>query len=213
MLRKLSALDRVLAEINRGVNVLSAPAHATRAYPAGPAAANEPLSKPDRAAAARLMRVNHAGEVSAQALYQGQAFFARSPTVRDSLLRAASEETDHLAWCEQRLRELGGRISLLNPLWYAGSFAIGALAAASSDTASLGFIAETEAQVEQHLQSHLERLPPDDLASRQVVAAMQSDEARHGAEARSHGGAALPQPVRSVMRLISKVMTRSSFWL
>jgi ubiquinone biosynthesis monooxygenase Coq7 len=157
------------------------------------------------------MRVNHAGEIAAQALYHGQALTARTPRVRAALLEAARDETDHLAWCEQRVRELGSRTSLLAPVWYAGSFAIGALAGLAGDRNSLGFVAETEKQVIEHLESHLHELPPDDERSRRIVAQMQADEARHGAEARDAGGRELPGPVRNLMRRTARVMTRAAY--
>ncbi len=167
----------------------------------------------DRLESARLMRVNHAGEVAAQALYQGQALTARDATVAGAMRRAASEEMDHLAWCEQRLEELNGRTSVLNPLWYAGSFAIGALAGALGDRQSLGFIAETEKQVEAHLRSHLERLPTADARSRAVIEQMTHDEVAHGAQAEALGANPLPFPVRAAMRLTSRLMTRGAYWL
>lgn len=171
------------------------------------------LEASDRLESCRLMRVNHSGEVAAQALYQGQALTARDPRVAGAMRQAASEEMDHLAWCEQRLRELNGRTSLLNPLWYAGSFAIGALAGALGDRASLGFIAETEKQVEAHLRGHLERLPAADRRSRGIVGQMTHDEIGHGAKAAALGAEELPFPLRSAMRLTSRVMTGSSYWL
>jgi ubiquinone biosynthesis monooxygenase Coq7 len=159
------------------------------------------------------MRVNHAGEIAAQALYHGQALTARNPAVRRSLLEAARDETDHLAWCEQRVRELGDRTSLLAPVWYAGSFAIGALAGLAGDRTSLGFVAETERQVIEHLESHLHELPPDDERSRRIVEQMQADEDRHGSEARAAGGRELPRPVRELMRRTAKVMTGTAYRL
>jgi ubiquinone biosynthesis monooxygenase Coq7 len=159
------------------------------------------------------MRINHAGEVAAQALYQGQALTARNEAVAAEMRQAASEETDHLAWCEQRISELGGRTSVLNPLWYAGSWAIGALAGAIGDRVSLGFITETEKQVESHLQSHLQRLPESDTASRAILEQMKTDEIRHGARAEALGGMSLPLPIRAAMRLTSRLMTRSTYWI
>ena len=161
----------------------------------------------------RLMRVNHAGEVAAQALYRGQALTARDPQIAPALSRAAEEETDHLAWCEERLKELGGRTSALNPLWYAGSFLIGALAGLSGDGISLGFIAETERQVESHLRSHLDRLPAADTKSRAIVEQMTHDEMRHGAQAASLGGEDLPWWVKGAMHLTGRLMTRSAHWV
>jgi ubiquinone biosynthesis monooxygenase Coq7 len=153
------------------------------------------------------MRVNHVGEVCAQALYQAQALTARSPQLRDQMLAAAREETDHLAWTQERLRELKDRPSLLNPLWYAGSFAIGLVAGRLGDAASLGFVVETERQVEAHLASHLERLPAQDLASRAIVAQMKQDEARHADDALAAGAAPVPAPVKALMRAAARVMT------
>ncbi len=153
------------------------------------------------------MRVNHVGEVCAQALYQAQAVTAREPALRAQMLRAAREESDHLAWTQQRLDALGARPSRLNPLWYAGAFAIGLAAGRLGERASLGFVVETERQVEQHLAGHLQRLPAADLASRAVVEQMQADEARHAAEAENAGGAPLPLPLRLAMRAAARVMT------
>lgn len=159
------------------------------------------------------MRVNHAGEIAAQALYHGQALVARTETTRAMLLQAAQEETDHLAWCQKRLTELNTTTSLLNPLWYAGSFALGALAGLAGDRVSLGFVVETERQVEGHLDSHLGSLPAGDLRSRAIVTAMQSDEVAHGAHAKAAGGIDLPAPVRELMRRTARIMTGTSYWL
>ncbi|MFZ5594161.1 MAG: 2-polyprenyl-3-methyl-6-methoxy-1,4-benzoquinone monooxygenase [Pseudomonadota bacterium] len=171
------------------------------------------LSEQESALAARLMRVNHAGEVSAQALYQGQALTAKLPQVREKMERAALEENDHLAWCEQRLDELGSHTSLLNPAWYAGSFAIGALAGVAGDKWSLGFVAETEHQVIKHLEEHLHRLPLADERSRAILEQMKDDETHHATTALQAGGAALPWPIRKMMKLTSKVMTRTAYWI
>lgn len=173
----------------------------------------EEITAAQRRESAALMRVNHAGEVAAQALYHGQALVAASPSTREFMLRAAREEADHLGWCEQRLKELGARPSLLNPLWYAGSFTIGALAAAFGDHISLGFVAETERQVEGHLDDHLSRLPAADATSRAVVAAMRADEIGHGAAARSAGAAQLPGPVQGLMRATARLMTGTARWI
>lgn len=162
---------------------------------------------------ARLMRINHTGEVCAQGLYQGQAVTARDPETRRSMEESADEENDHLAWCEQRIEELGGRLSLLNPLWYAGSFAIGATAGAVGDKWSLGFVAETEKQVESHLQSHLDEIPPEDQRTRAILEQMKIDEIHHGEKALAHGGAELPAPVKQAMKLMSKVMTGTVYYL
>jgi ubiquinone biosynthesis monooxygenase Coq7 len=161
---------------------------------------------------AGLMRVNHTGEICAQALYSGQALFARDPRVRGVLQSAAAEERDHLAWCRARLDELGSRPSLLDPLWYSGSFALGMASGIAGDRWSMGFLAETEVQVERHLEGHLARLPPDDEKSRAVVAQMREDERRHGAAGRDMGAAELPLPVRLAMRAASKVMTGTAYW-
>jgi ubiquinone biosynthesis monooxygenase Coq7 len=156
------------------------------------------------------MRINHAGEIAAQGLYHGQALAARDPAVRQMLLEAGREETDHLAWCEARLAELGDRASRLDPLWYVGSFAIGLAAGLVSDRASLGFVSETEAQVEKHLEGHLERLPARDARSRAILAQMRDDEVQHGQQARDAGGAALPEPVKQLMKLTGRVMTSTA---
>lgn len=210
--RTFSLADRVFGEIDKAIKVLSAPARASRAAPAAPAA--EPLPEAQRAESARLMRVNHAGEVAAQALYRGQALWARNAEVAAAMQHAAEEEIDHLAWCEQRLIELKGRRSALNPLWYVGSFTIGALAGLLGDRNSLGFVAETERQVESHLRGHMQRLSAGaDPRSLAILEQMTHDEAQHGARAASLGGAKLPGPVAAAMRLTSRLMTRGSYWL
>ena len=204
-------LDPLIGAFDRALRALFAPAQAGRPVP-GPAGTPE-LSEPERRHSAALMRVNHAGEVAAQALYHGQAFVARAGATHDLLETAAREETDHLAWCETRLAELSSRPSLLNPLWYAGSFTIGVLAASLGDRASLGFVAETERQVEGHLGSHLSRLPASDTRSRAIIEAMRSDEVAHGARALAAGGAALPAPLCTLMRYASGVMTGTAYWI
>ncbi len=211
-------LDPLIAAADRALRSIAAPAHASRPYPGVFRTPNSPAAAPalddaQRRESAALMRVNHAGEVAAQALYHGQALVARSPATRELLLKAADEEADHLGWCEQRLRELGSTPSLLNPLWYAGSFAIGAMAAAFGDGTSLGFVAETERQVEGHLDEHLRRLPGADRASRAVVAAMRTDEIAHAGAARAAGAVELPELVRGLMRGAAKVMTRTAYWI
>jgi ubiquinone biosynthesis monooxygenase Coq7 len=210
-IRSFSLIDLGLGEIDKAIKVLSAPAVASRPEPAAPEAA--PLEEAQRVESARLMRVNHSGEVAAQALYQGQALTARDAGVSAAMRQAAAEETDHLAWCELRLRELRGRTSLLNPLWYAGSFAIGALAGALGRSTNLGFVAETERQVEAHLRGHMERLGAADPRSRAILEQMTHDEIQHGAKAASLGGENLPFPVGAAMRLTARIMTRSSYWL
>ena len=171
------------------------------------------LTEAQRRESAALMRVNHAGEVAAQALYHGQALVSRSSATREVLLKAAREEADHLAWCETRLKELGSRPSLLNPLWYCGSFAIGALAAAAGDRTSLGFVVETERQVEGHLDEHLARLPTGDTRSRAILNVMRADEIGHGAAAKMAGASELPAPVRVLMRHAARVMTTAAYWI
>ena len=214
-MRDLSLVDRLLSSANRALAVIHGAPHATRAVPEAndaraPAAS---LSVAERAESAALMRVNHVGEVCAQALYEAQAIGARDPELRAMFLAAASEELDHLAWTQQRIDELGGRASLLNPLWHAGSFAIGLIASRFGDRVSLGFMAETERQVEAHLQGHLDRLPTGDDASRSVVNAMKDDEAQHATNADHLGGVTLPWPARAAMRLAARVMTRTAHHL
>ncbi len=204
--RHLSGLDRILVEIERALGAsLNAAPEARRPSPTVGVAQGS-LDDGERRHAAGLMRVNHTGEVCAQALYSGQAAVARNEATRAQLLHAAAEETDHLAWCGERLEALASRPSLFNPLWYAGSFAIGAAAALIDDKTSLGFVVETERQVEAHLGEHLEKLPEADAASRAVVAQMQADEARHGMMAREAGGIELPPPIPALMRFASAVM-------
>lgn len=204
MQRRYSPADRLLMRASQGLALLAGRS-AARASPAG-AAPEADLDPASRAHVAGLMRVNHAGEVAAQALYHGQAFVARDPALREHLLGAAREEHDHLKWCESRLAELGAAPSRLDPLWYAGSFAIGAAAGLAGDRWSLGFVEETERQVAEHLDEHLDALPEDDGRSRAILAAMQADEERHGREAKAAGARALPGPVRSLMRRVAAVM-------
>jgi 3-demethoxyubiquinol 3-hydroxylase len=219
-----SPLDTLISAADRALRSVFAPARASRPLPEPPptpappqaeAAASSPpsLSEAEKRASAGLMRVNHAGEIAAQALYHGQALVARSDTTRALLLKAAHEETDHLAWCETRLKELDSRPSLLNPLWYAGSFAIGAAAALLGDRASLGFVVETERQVEGHLDEHLARLPQDDTRSRAILQTMRTDEIAHGVSAKAAGGAELPSPVRFLMRNTARLMTSTAYWI
>lgn len=203
--RRLSRIDRVLADFQRALDTVAGAAVARRPSP-GEIQSLPELNTAERCQAAGLMRVNHTGEVCAQALYDGQAALARDPATRAHLENAAAEETDHLAWCAERLRELDDRPSLFNPLWYVGSFAIGAVAALAGDRWSLGFVMETERQVEAHLGEHMDRLPPSDMRSRAILATMQADEARHAENARARGGARLPWPVPTLMRGTSAVM-------
>ena len=209
--RSLGLLDSLIGEIDKTIKGLTLPARASRTAPEAPAL--EALDEDERTESARLMRVNHAGEVAAQALYRGQALTARDPKVKSAMAQAAAEEIDHLAWCEQRLKELSARPSLLNPIWYFGSFVLGAFAGSLGDRASLGFIAETEKQVESHLRGHLERLSPKDLRSKAILEQMTHDEMHHGAKAASMGGKPLPFPITLAMRATSLLMTRGSYWL
>lgn len=212
MTPRLPDPDRLIAGFDRALRTLFAPAVSLRPVPGGNLA-DAPLSEAEKRHAAALMRVNHTGEICAQALYQGQAMTSRNPEVRDALQKAADEEVEHLAWTAQRVDELGGRLSLLNPLFYAGAFAMGALSGLRGDAWNLGFLAETERQVEGHLEAHLDRLPESDARSRAIVDAMKQDEARHALSARQLGAAELPPPVQQAMRLASKVMTGSTYWV
>jgi ubiquinone biosynthesis monooxygenase Coq7 len=221
MLKRLSLLDRAVVAADRALRAATSAERRTvggsrpegrHRPPPGPPAESCPLAAADRERSVRLMRVNHAGEVAAQALYLGQAAVARDESTRSALLNAGAEERDHLDWCEARLRELGGSTSLLSPLWYAGSLAIGATAGLTGDRWSLGFVAETERQVEEHLTEHLARLPAADARSRAILEQMQADEMRHGEAAMQAGGAPLPTPVRSVMTQVARVMTRTAYW-
>lgn len=205
-------LDKLIIEFDKGLRTLFAPAQSVRPLP-GRDLGEAELAAADKKHAAGLMRVNHVGEVCAQALYQGQALTARDPAAKTALEEAAREETEHLAWCESRIHALGGRQSLLNPLWYASSLALGMAAGAMGDKWSLGFLAETERQVEAHLGGHLETLPAADAKSRAVVAQMQEDEARHAETAMAHGAQVLPAPARMAMQLASKVMTKTAYWV
>lgn len=204
--------DHVVAATDQALRSLAGTPKASRQNPATQHPDNA-LEADQRRQVARLMRINHSGEVAAQALYQGQAMTARLDNVKDSMEQSAAEEADHLAWCEQRLSELGGRRSLLNPLWYAGSFAIGALAGVAGDRWSLGFVAETERQVVRHLDKHLDRLPERDTRSRAILEQMRADEAEHGEKASRAGGQPLPQPIPRLMNAVSKVMTRAAYWI
>lgn len=208
--RRLSLADRLIRELDRGLRTVVAANVAARPFPDEglPETLTDPAA---RRHAAALMRVNHAGEIAAQALYHGQALTARNPALREHMLAAAREETDHLAWCERRVRELDSRTSLLAPLWYGGSFAIGALAGLAGDRASLGFIDETEKQVCAHLDSHLDALPAEDERSRRIVAQMKDDEDRHANDARASGASTLPRPIRALMRRTARVMTRTAY--
>lgn len=202
-------MDELLIALDNALRTVSGASHAARACPR-PAAPGAPLDDAQRRLSGALMRVNHVGEICAQALYSAQSLGTRDPALRRQFDAAAREETDHLAWTRQRLDELGSRPSLLNPLWYGGAFAIGLLAARAGDGASLGFLVETERQVEQHLASHLDRLPDADLASRAIVERMKDDEARHADDAQSAGATTLPAPIGWAMRAAARVMTATA---
>ncbi len=205
-------IDRFIAAFDNGLRSCFAPARSARAHP-DQNVVEAQLQDREKVQSAALMRVNHSGEICAQALYQGQALTARNTDARAALQHAAAEETDHLAWTEQRIKALGGRTSVLNPVWYAGSFALGAAAGLLGDKWNLGFLAETEHQVEAHLASHLDRLPVDDAKSRAVVEQMKQDEAQHAHTAIAGGGAELPQPVKAAMKFASRIMTSITYWV
>lgn len=211
--RDYSPLDRTLIQLDQAVRtVFGRPQTTERPNPAADIEETE-LSESERKKIARLMRINHTGEVCAQALYQGQALTARKPEVQRTMERSALEENDHLDWCESRIEELGDRKSLLNPLWYASSFTLGALAGMAGDKWSLGFVVETERQVESHLDEHLAQIPKADQKTRAVIEEMKADEIHHADVARTAGGAPLPAPIKLAMSLTSKLMTRSVYWV
>lgn len=210
--RILSRADAWISTLDHGLKTLAGVAPMARPAPQA-GAADAPMDESQRRLSASLMRVNHVGEVCAQALYRAQALTTRDEALRQHLEHAAQEEVDHLAWCAGRLRALNDRPSLLNPLWYGGAFAIGAVAGLMGDKVSLGFVVETERQVEAHLASHLERLPEGDRSSRAIVAQMKEEEALHAEEARARGGIELPSPVRGLMRVAANVMTRTAHHL
>lgn len=206
------SLDKLVVEFDKGLRTLFAPAPTLRPLPGGDLPDAE-LSAEEKSRTVSLMRINHCGEICAQALYQGQALTARNEEVKAALVQAAWEETEHLNWTETRIHELGGHTSFLNPLWYTGSLALGALAGALGDKWNLGFLAETEHQVEKHLESHLERLPQQDEKSRAILEQMKTDEIHHAETALEHGGAPLPLPVKAAMKLSSKIMTKTAYWI
>lgn len=211
--RHYSPLDHLLMGVDVGLRtLLGQPRITERPDPAKDQQESD-LSETERELAGRLMRINHAGEVAAQGLYQGQALTAKLPQVRQKMERAAQEENDHLDWCERRAKELGTHVSYLNPVWFAGSVAIGALAGIAGDKWSLGFVAETEHQVVRHLDEHLERIPETDTRSRAILEQMKEDEGHHATVALEAGGAELPAPVKKLMGLTSKIMTRTAFWI
>lgn len=210
--RRKSLFDDLLGEVNQALQVLSRSAVAGRSNPAGKVRSDDPALSPAEAKhAAGLMRINHVGEVCAQALYRGQALMCDDAKIKAVLYQAASEEVDHLVWCDDRLRELGSRPSVLNPLWYAASLGLGVVASKAGIPYNLGFMAETERQVEQHLDQHLEILPPQDVRSRAIVQQMKTDEIEHRMTAEHHGAASLPAPVKALMRVMSTVMTTTAY--
>ena len=211
--RHFTPIDNLLMQVDTGLRTLFGKPSVTERPNPEEAVAEGELSATEKVLAGRLMRINHSGEVAAQGLYQGQALTAKLPEVREKMERAAQEENDHLAWCEQRIHELGTHTSYLNPLWYLGSVAIGASAGLAGDKWSLGFVAETERQVVHHLDSHLTQVAEQDNKSRAILEQMKEDEGHHATVAIQAGGAELPAPIKKFMSLTSKVMTKSVFWL
>ena len=211
----MSSVDRLVSAADNALRTITSTGSASRPCPLPPGDTPQtpPLDAAQKRLSGALMRVNHVGEVCAQALYHAQALATSDPHLRAHFERAAREETDHLAWTQARLRDLGDRPSLLNPLWYAGAFGIGLLAGKTSDALSLGFVVETERQVERHLDGHLQRLPEADHASRAIVAQMKIDEAEHADQAQQAGAATLPRPVRLLMRMAAKVMTGTAHYI
>jgi ubiquinone biosynthesis monooxygenase Coq7 len=209
--RRLSLIDRLITEADSVLRTITNTGHTAARPSPSEGHDDSEFSEKERQHVAGLMRVNHTGEVCAQALYQGQALTAKLPTVREEMQQAAEEEVDHLIWCEQRLQELDSQPSVLNPAWYGLSFALGAVAGAIGDKVSLGFVAATEERVCDHLRDHLKSLPEDDRKSRLIVQKMLEDEQRHGDKALEAGGADFPQPVKDAMTVVSKVMTKSSY--
>jgi 3-demethoxyubiquinol 3-hydroxylase len=207
----MTPIDHLIIEFDTALRSIVGGANAGRPMPDSHLIAKHSLDTAERKHAAGLMRVNHVGEVCAQALYQSQKLVARDPQIREMLEHSAQEEMDHLAWCETRLKELDSHTSYLNPFWYAGSFAIGLLAGLAGDKWSLGFVAETEKQVEAHLENHLEKLPIDDQRSRAIVDQMRIDEIEHGQAALHAGGATLPEPIQKIMQAVSKIMTNTAY--
>ena len=212
-IRHISFLDNIIIECDKALKTVAGKPETTARKTPGVDIKEAELTQAEQVLSSRLMRVNHAGEVSAQALYQGQALTAKLADVKQAMEQAALEENDHLVWCQQRLHYFGSHTSVLNPLWYVGSFAMGAVAGKIGDKWSLGFVAETEKQVFQHLDEHLEQMSQTDLKSRAVLEQMKIDELHHGTIAVEAGGAELPTPVKWLMGLMSKVMTKSSYWL
>lgn len=205
-------LERLIIEFDKSLRTLLAEPYSARPYPARDLI-DHALENDEKRHVTALMRINHCGEVCAQALYNGQALTARNPDTASALKQASIEETEHLAWCEKRIKELGGRKSLLNPFFYTGSFALGAVAGLLGDKWNLGFLAETERQVGKHLAEHLTQLPEQDVRSRAVLEQMQLDEAKHAESAMQQGGSTLPRPVKYVMKALSKAMTKTAYYL
>jgi len=212
-MRNYSPLDKLFINLDTALRTVAGKPILTERPNPAEEVEEAALSESERELAGRLMRINHAGEVSAQGLYQGQALTAKLPEVRDKMARAALEENDHLEWCERRAKELGTHVSYLNPLWYGGSVAIGALAGLIGDKWSLGFVVETEHQVCRHLESHMAKLSPEDKKTQTILQQMHDDEARHADMAQAAGGAPFPSPVKAMMKLTSKVMTKTAYWL
>ncbi|NOQ93697.1 MAG: 2-polyprenyl-3-methyl-6-methoxy-1,4-benzoquinone monooxygenase [Methylophaga sp.] len=212
-IRRYSLFDSLIMECDKALKTVAGQPETTDRPLPGKDRQEQELTAQEQALSTRLMRVNHSGEVSAQALYQGQALTATLPEVRTAMEQAALEENDHLVWCQQRVEYFGGHTSVLNPLWYAGSFVMGAVAGKIGDKWSLGFVAETEKQVVKHLDEHLEQISEQDEKSRAILEQMKVDELHHGTIALEAGGATLPKPVQLVMGLMSKVMTKSSYWI
>ena len=210
--RQYTPVDELIMGLSHSLDTLFGKPVSSRPYP-GVSADSAQLTESGKQQSARYMRVNHVGEVCAQALYQSQALTARNRTVSAQMQQAAAEEVDHLSWCEQRIGELGGRKSLLNPLWYSGAFAIGVVAGVAGDRWNLGFVAETERQVVDHLEQHLGKLPESDLRSREIVSQMQQDENNHAEQAVAAGAAELPPVARLIMKCASKVMTTTAHWI
>lgn len=210
--RQFTPLDHLIDVIDTGLRTVFATPHSQRNYPAQTEQDGQ-LSEQDKILAGRLMRINHAGEVAAQGLYTGQALTAKLPEVSDKMQQAADEENDHLNWCSRRIEELGTHTSRLGPFWYAGSVTIGALAGLAGDKWSLGFVAETEKQVVAHLDRHLAKLSEEDKRSRAIIEQMKIDEGHHATTAIESGGADLPKPVKGLMKLTSKLMTKSAYWI
>ena len=211
MKRNLSFFDNLLNEFGNALGTLTSDARPISRTSPSADSAEQQLTDKEKTHAAGLMRVNHSGEICAQALYKGQALTARLPKVRAEMEKAAQEEQDHLAWCEERINELGSHTSMLNPLWYGLSFGIGAATGLVSDKLSLGFVAATEDQVCEHLESHLEKLPPTDQRSRAIIQQMRKDEEKHSHAAIKAGGASFPKPVKAAMTLVSRAMTTTSY--